>query len=63
MTTAHSVLVPLELDVHEKIQRLRIHTGSRTCDIASLIIEEALKDSKLMKIVEERAKELGKETH
>lgn len=63
MTTVHSVLVPLELDVHEKIQRLRIHTGSRTSDIASLIIEEALKDSKLMKIVEERAKELGKETH
>ncbi len=56
MTTAHSVLVPLELDAHEKIQRLRIHTGLRTCDIASLLIEEALKDPKLMKIAEERAK-------
>ncbi len=63
MTTAHSVLVPLELDAHEKIQRLRIHTGLRTCDIASLLIEEALKDPKLMKIAEERAKELGKETN
>lgn len=63
MTTCHSVLVPLELDIFEKIQILQIKVGLRSSDVASLIIEEALKNSSIIKVVEERAKELAKETH
>jgi len=63
MTTCHSVLAPLELDIFEKIQILQIKVGLRSCDVASLIIEEALKNSSIIKVVEERAKELAKETH
>lgn len=63
MSSCHSVLVPLELETYEKIQTIRVKTGLRTCDVSSLIIEEALKNSSIMKIVEERAKELAKETH
>ena len=63
MSSCYSVLVPLELETYEKIQTIRVKTGLRTCDVSSLIIEEALKNSSIMKIVEERAKELAKETH
>ena len=63
MSSCQSVLVPLELETYEKIQTIRVKTGLRTCDVSSLIIEEALKNSSIMKIVEERAKELAKETH
>lgn len=63
MSSCYSVLVPLELEIYEKIQFLRIKTGLRSCDLSRLIIEEALKDSSFMKVVEERAKELTKETY
>jgi hypothetical protein len=63
MSSCQSVLVPLELEEFEKIQTIRIRTGLRSCDVSSLIIEEALKNSSVMKVVEERAKELAKETH
>ena len=63
MTTVHSVIVPLELETHDKLQILRIRSGVRSCDLIGLIVEEAFKDSELMEIVEIRAKELGKENH
>lgn len=63
MTTVLSVIVPLELETHDKLQILRVRSGVRSCDLISLIVEEAFKDSELMKTVEVRAKELGKENH